>query len=109
MLSGCLADAKPMLSQNSIEENSIEENRIEENSIEEGTRGRKNKVNDFIDTYSQKCPKLPQIRTITDSRKRAITLFSKTYTLKDWEEVCEKASESDFLLRCKRQRLESGF
>lgn len=33
MLSGCLANAKQMLSQNRIEENSIEEYRVEENNI----------------------------------------------------------------------------
>ena len=44
MLSGCLADAKPMLSQNSIEENSIEENRVEKKSKEE----KKPSTNKFV-------------------------------------------------------------
>ena len=59
-------------------------------------------VVDYIDTYSRECFKLPQIKTVTDSRKKAIGLFGKTYTLKDWEEVCKIANNCDFLLRYKR-------
>ena len=59
---------------------------------------RKEEKDDFVMTYSRECPKLPQIRTLTDSRKKAIGLFKKTYTLKDFEEVCRIANTCDFLL-----------
>ena len=62
----------------------------------------KETVADYIGTYSRECFKLPQIKIVTDSRKKAIGLFKKTYTLKDWEEVCKIANNCDFLLRCKR-------
>ena len=83
-----------MLSQNSIEENSIEENRVEENSID-----KKGKVDNFIDIYSRECPMLPQIKKVTDKRKKAIATFLKTYTLEDWEETCKITGGCDFLLR----------
>ena len=85
MLSGCLADAKPTLSQNSIEENRIEENRIDY-------------IDNFVAIYSRECPELPQIRTITEKRKKAICKFLKTYQITDWEEVCKTASSSSFLM-----------
>lgn len=80
----------------SIEENSIEENRVEENSIEEGSR-EEEKADAFVTTYTTYCTKLPQIRTLTDKRRRAISTFKKTYKLDDWEEICRKANNSDFL------------
>ena len=62
----------------------------------------KKNVDDFVAIYSRECFNLPKIRTVTDSRKKAIGLFKKTYTLKDWEEICRIANTCDFLLRCKR-------
>lgn len=53
---------------------------------------------EFCDVYSRECTKLPQIRTLTDSRKKAIGLFLKTYTLKDFEEVCRISNTCGFLL-----------
>lgn len=85
----------------------LDKNRLDKTRLDKGSIDRVY-VDDFVATYTLHCPNLPQIRTVTDSRKKAIGNFKKTYTLKDWEEVCKKASESDFLLRCKRQRLESG-
>ena len=77
-------------------------NRREKKLKEEKRKEEKESVDDFITTYSHECSKLPQIKTVTDSRKKAIGLFKKTYTLKDWEEICRTASTCDFLLRCKR-------
>ena len=54
--SKCLANAKPMLSQNSIEENSIEENSIEESSIEQkfsaATTPNENCINFYIENIN---------------------------------------------------------
>lgn len=77
-------------------------NRKEKKLKEEKGKEEKENSNEFIDTYSRECSKLPQVRTVTDSRKKAIGLFKKTYTLKDWEEICRIANTCDFLLRCKR-------
>ncbi len=75
-----------------------EEKRKEEEIEDKG----KEDIVDYIDTYSRECFNFPKIKTVTDSRKKAIGLFKKTYTLKDWEEVCKIANNCDFLLRCKR-------
>lgn len=73
-----------------------------EEKIKEKEEKGKEDIVDFVDIYSRECFKLPQIKTVTDPRKKAISLFKKTYTLKDWEEVCKIANNCDFLLRCKR-------
>lgn len=80
----------------SIDKSSIDKNSKEENSIEEGCREEKN-CNRFVEIYTTYCTRLPQIRTLTDKRKKSITTFKKTYTLADWEEVCKAANASDFL------------
>lgn len=51
----------------------------------------------FKDTYNKFCSSLPQIRMLSDKRKKAIKTFLKQLEFKDFEAACEKANESNFL------------
>ena len=55
-------------------------------------------TNDFVEVYMRECFNLPQIRTLTDKRKKAINSFKKTYKMSEWEEVCKIANNTDFLI-----------
>lgn len=61
-------------------------------------KNKKENVDAFVNIYSHECNALPQIRTLTNSRIKAIGDFLKTYTLKDWEEECKIANSCNFLL-----------
>lgn len=67
------------------------------NKREEVSKDTSKRSGEFVDIYSRECFNLPQIKKLTDDRKRAIQKFSKQYTLKDWEEVCKIANTSEFL------------
>lgn len=51
----------------------------------------------FKDTYNKFCSSLPQIRALSDKRKKAIRDFLKQLEFKDFEEACKKANENNFL------------
>ena len=51
----------------------------------------------YVDKYHQRCTKLPKLRVLTDKRKGYIKTFTKTFTLEQFEEICDKANRSDFL------------
>lgn len=71
---------------------------IDKDSIGEGCRERIN-YDEFVAIYSAECPKLPQVRLLTDKRRNNIRKFLNTYSLEDWKEICNKAGNSDFLQR----------
>lgn len=62
----------------------IEEKRIEENRI--------------VEIYNEKCTKLPQCLKITEKRAKAIKEFLKQYNQEQFEQVCIKANECNFLI-----------
>lgn len=51
----------------------------------------------FKDIYNKFCSSLPQVRTLTDKRKKAIRDFLKQLEFRDFEEACKKANENNFL------------
>ena len=87
----CLAHAKPMLSQYSIEENSIEEN---SNNIVNKVD---TKYQELLDTYNKNCTNLPKVLKLTAKRRSAIRTFLKEYSKEDFETICKKANNNSFL------------
>ena len=51
----------------------------------------------FKDIYNKFCSSLPQIRMLSDKRKKAIRAFLKQLEFRDFEKACKKANESNFL------------
>lgn len=50
-----------------------------------------------VDLYNTICKSLPQVKRLTDSRKRAIKARLKTYSMEDFEKAFRMAEESSFL------------
>lgn len=57
----------------------------------------KNLTNVVLDSYAELCPNLPQVRAVTEARKRAIEKLANKYDLATIQEVFRKANDSDFL------------
>ena len=53
--------------------------------------------NNIVKIFNEKCYNLSKIKKITDKRKKAIDKFLKEYTQEQFEEICAKANESNFL------------
>ena len=51
----------------------------------------------IVDLFHILCPSLPEVRKISDSRKRAIASFSKKYSAEEMRLLFEKAERSSFL------------
>lgn len=54
--------------------------------------------NNIVKIFNEKCCNLSKIKKLTDKRKKAIDKFLKEYTQEQFEEICIKANESDFLI-----------
>lgn len=50
-----------------------------------------------VDSFNKTCTSLPQVRSLTEKRKRAIKLILKKHSLKELEMVFKKVEDSDFL------------
>lgn len=53
--------------------------------------------NEIKDFYNQNCPSLPSVRTLSESRKKAIKARLNVYSIEDIYEAFKKAEASDFL------------
>lgn len=53
--------------------------------------------NEIKDFYNQNCPSLPSVRTLSESRKKAIKARLNAYSIEDIYEAFKKAEASDFL------------
>ena len=53
--------------------------------------------NNIVKIFNEKCFNLSKIKKVTDKRKKAIDKFLKEYTQEQFEEICIKANESNFL------------
>lgn len=49
------------------------------------------------DMYNETCVSFPRLKSLSDSRKKAIKARLKTYTVEDFKTMFEKAEASDFL------------
>lgn len=48
--------------------------------------------------YNSVCTNLPQVQKLTDKRNKAIDNFLKEFTKEQFQEMCKKANDSDFLI-----------
>lgn len=53
--------------------------------------------NSIIEIYNFNCPNLPQVKKITDKRKRMIKTFLKEFTEEQFAEICKIANDNNFL------------
>lgn len=51
----------------------------------------------IVDMYNSLCPSFPSVKSISESRKKAIKARLNTYNLSDFETLFQKAEASDFL------------
>ena len=76
---------------------------LEIKTIEEDKNKIKNKnidtieYNKIMQLYNTLCPSLPSVRSLSESRKKAIRARMHTYTVDDFKKLFEKAEASDFL------------
>lgn len=52
---------------------------------------------EIIDLYHETCVSFPRVRTISESRKKAIRARLRTYTIEDFKKLFQTAEQSDFL------------
>lgn len=57
-----------------------------------------NVFDDVISKYNTICFNLPSVYKLTDKRKKAISAFLKQMTLEEFENACEKANNTPFLI-----------
>lgn len=67
------------------------------NIKEDNKKEIENKRNRIKEKYNSICTNLPQIQKLTDKRKTTIDKFLKEFTEEQFEQICIKANESDFL------------
>ena len=93
-----LTSGKPSCKTNS-KSNVSEADKEEEIEKEIELDIKKEKVNYQLiaDMYNETCVSFPQLKTLSDSRKKAIKARLNTYSVEDFKALFEKAEASDFL------------
>lgn len=69
-------------------------NRIEDNK---NIKEKEEKRNRIVETYKSICTNLPQIKKLTDKRKKSVDNFIKEFTEEQFIEICNIANNSEFL------------
>lgn len=69
------------------------------NSLEEEREEEKEKINykQIMDMFNNLCPSFPSLKSLSDSRKKAIKARMRTYSIDDFATLFNKAEASDFL------------
>lgn len=83
-------------SQSKIEENKVEESRVEESIIDDSHRSPA-PYEQIKDMYNNICKSYPKLRSMSDSRKKAIKARLRQYSIDDFKCLFEKAENSSFL------------
>ena len=83
-------------SQSKIEENKVEESRVEESIIDDSHRSPA-PYEQIKDMYNNICTSYPKLRSMSDSRKKAIKARLRQYSIDDFKFLFEKAENSSFL------------
>lgn len=52
----------------------------------------------IVEVYNLYCTNLPQVQKLTDKREKSIDKFLKEFSVEQFEEMCKKANNSDFLI-----------
>ena len=89
-------DKSKVNSQSRIEENKVKENRVEESRIDNSHRLTA-PYEQIKDMYNSICTSYPQLRSMSDNRKKAIKARLRQYSIDDFKCLFEKAENSSFL------------
>ena len=89
-------DKSKVNSQSRIEENKVKENRVEESRIDNSHRPPA-PYEQIKDMYNSICTSYPQLRSMSDNRKKAIKARLRQYSIDDFKCLFEKAENSSFL------------
>ena len=81
----CKVNSKTNSKTNALDKNRIDKNREEIN------------YNKLIEIYNFNCPNLPQVKKLTEKRKKTIKGFLKEFTQEQFEEICKIANSNSFL------------
>jgi predicted phage replisome organizer len=92
-----LTSGKPNCKTNSKANVSQAEGDIEEDKDKELDKEKKVDCQQVADLYNSICVSFPSIRTLSDSRRKAIKARLNTYSLEDFKTVFENAEASSFL------------
>ena len=70
-----------------------------EKEIDTRDREREKRIDyqQIVDMYNETCVSFPRLKSLSESRKKAIKARLKTYTVEDFKTLFEKAEKSDFL------------
>ena len=63
----------------------------------EETKQERTDYNGIVNAYNELCPSLPKVKTLSDSRKRAIKSIVKKYGVEQIKEAFKMVEQSDFL------------
>lgn len=78
--------------------NATEEDKEEDKEIEkEEDKDKRIECQQIVDLYHSICVSYPKVRSLSESRKKAIRARLKTYSLEDFKTVFENAENSSFL------------
>jgi hypothetical protein len=93
------ADSKANCKTNSkANVSSAEEERDKERDKDkEKKESKKIDYQQIADMYNSLCPSFPSLKSLSESRKKAIKARLNTYSVSDFEELFKKAEASDFL------------
>ena len=72
--------------------------RKEDNRKEDNRKEIENKRNKIKEIYNTFCTNLPQVQKLTDKRNTAIDKFIKEFTEEQFEQICQIANSTDFLI-----------
>ena len=94
-----LPNAKPNASLTQPNATDIEEEKELEEEIEIESDIKKESITcqQIVDLYHSICKSFPSVRSLSESRKKAIKARLNTYTLEEFQTVFENAEESSFL------------
>lgn len=81
----------------------------EQNSLETERETTKTNYQLIADMYNDTCVSFPQLKTLSDNRKKAIKARLKTYTIEDFKTLFTKAEASSFLKGANNRNWSANF
>ena len=82
---------------NCLPQDRLDKDRLEEVRLEEDRVDKRTDYQLIADMYNRICVSYPSIKSLSDSRKKAIKARMKIYSIDDFQTLFEMAEESDFL------------
>ena len=91
-------NATDMQQQCNSNANKIKENKENKNKVKENKTNKIETENRIKEKYNSICTNLPSVQKITEKREKAINSFLKEFTEEQFEQICEIANSTDFLI-----------